>query len=764
MITLRQLIRYSLIGLLSSLGPGAGAQTLGEALNATNLTWTTGGASPWTVDTNTAEDGFASLTSGNSILGQNNWVQTTVTGPTVVSFWWKLASTSCTLSFYIGSSVQTTLSGSADWQWRNFFVPPGEQTLLWYFTQNSSGIQFPNKAWLDMVALTNPISPLIVLQPTNQTISAGDPVGFTATVSGTEPISCQWQQNGANVYAATQSSYAISDGQVAQAGDYRLIVSNQAGGATSQVATLTVIPMAPVFTTQPVSRGAPPGAKVTFNSAAKGSEPLALQWYLNGAAIPYATFTTRSVTVNSNNYGNYWVVASNVVGSCTSAVATLDYSPVVDWSDYNSATDIPSGTTNIVAVAAGDAHAIALRADGTVVCWGSNTSGQTDIPPDATNIVCIAAGSTHSLAVRRDGVVKQWGQIIFTGISNAPPDATNIVSVAPGPGAQHALALRADGTVREWGHVLYASWVNPSATNDPPPDATNVVSLAAGAFHSLAVRGDGTLVAWGDNSGGQLNIPASASNVVAVSCGWYHSLALRADGRLVGWGGACGPGDCPRTVPTTATNIVSFACGGYSPDLAVRADGKLVQLIGLAPSWATNFAAVASGSSTAYGLVAAGPPKVTSPLANRSVVAGKTAYFYATAVGAWPLRYQWQLNGTNLPGATNVILAVTNALPAKAGVYSVLVSNAVGSASSQGATLTVLPTQAQIVATSITSSNGQFVLKATSPAGYVWMLQASVNLHNWSDVASATNASGAMTFTVAAADFDRCYFRLRLVQ
>lgn len=46
---------------------------------------------------------------------------------------------------------------------------------------------------------------------------------------------------------------------------------------------------------------------------------------------------------------------------------------------------------------------MALRADGTVVAWGDNSYGETNVPPWATNIVGIAAGSEHSLAVPGGG-------------------------------------------------------------------------------------------------------------------------------------------------------------------------------------------------------------------------------------------------------------------------------------------------------------------------------------------------------------------------
>ena len=62
-----------------------------------------------------------------------------------------------------------------------------------------------------------------------------------------------------------------------------------------------------------------------------------------------------------------------------------------------------------VNLAAGNEHSLALRPDGSVVCWGRNGYGQA--PPDGIpgDFVAIAAGEFHSLALRRDGSIACWG-------------------------------------------------------------------------------------------------------------------------------------------------------------------------------------------------------------------------------------------------------------------------------------------------------------------------------------------------------------------
>ena len=59
-----------------------------------------------------------------------------------------------------------------------------------------------------------------------------------------------------------------------------------------------------------------------------------------------------------------------------------------------------------------------------------------------------------------------------------------------------------------------------------PAGLTNVVAVTAGDFNTLALLANGSVVGWGDNSYGQLNVPATATNAVAIASGYYHSLAL----------------------------------------------------------------------------------------------------------------------------------------------------------------------------------------------------------------------------------------------
>jgi hypothetical protein len=138
---------------------------------------------------------------------------------------------------------------------------------------------------------------------------------------------------------------------------------------------------------------------------------------------------------------------------------------------------LPSGLTNIVAIAAGENHDLVLKRDGTVVTWGWNGWNQTNLPPGLTNIAAIGAGGDDNLAVTTNGTVICWGRDNFSQ-APAPPSLTNAQAVCGG--TDHNLALRKNGTVTAWGR-------NQSSQTTVPPGLTNVIAIAAGLEVSLAL-------------------------------------------------------------------------------------------------------------------------------------------------------------------------------------------------------------------------------------------------------------------------------------
>jgi uncharacterized repeat protein (TIGR03803 family) len=108
-------------------------------------------------------------------------------------------------------------------------------------------------------------------------------------------------------------------------------------------------------------------------------------------------------------------------------------------------------------------------------------------------------------------------------------------------------------------------------------------------------------------------------------------------------------------------------------------------------------AAGAVTSDAAYLTIVPWRPAFATQPADQTALPGQTVTFSATVAGSKPLFFQWRKNGTNLfdasriSGANTTALVISNVVPGDAGSYTLAVSNALGSAASTNAVLTVTP-------------------------------------------------------------------------
>ena len=116
----------------------------------------------------------------------------------------------------------------------------------------------------------------------------------------------------------------------------------------------------------------------------------------------------------------------------------------------------------------------------------------------------------------------------------------------------------------------------------------------------------------------------------------------------------------------------------------------------------------------------------------------------ASASGSAPLAWQWQWKGTNVAGATNSTLALTNIQTAQAGSYTLTVTNLAGSATSSNAVLSVVPLRIDSAAS---SNNAPLQLTITGAPGPGYAVEVSDDLTNWTILTSFTNISGVVEFT-----------------
>ena len=136
------------------------------------------------------------------------------------------------------------------------------------------------------------ITPTIVTNPVNQTVTAGQSASFGVLATGIPAPTYQWQHAGTNLSGATASTLNIASATVDNAGSYAVIVSTPAGSATSSTATLTVNPLT---------------VTVTANGQTKvyGTMDPALTYTYNPALLMGDSFSGGLSRAMGENVGSY---------------------------------------------------------------------------------------------------------------------------------------------------------------------------------------------------------------------------------------------------------------------------------------------------------------------------------------------------------------------------------------------------------------------------------------------------------------------------
>lgn len=156
-------------------------------------------------------------------------------------------------------------------------------------------------------------------------------------------------------------------------------------------------------------------------------------------------------------------------------------------------------------------------------------------------------------------------------------------------------------------------------------------------------------------------------------------------------------------IPATGTALQSV----MSSNLPAVSTGNNANGLGNVDAQNGFFAFGAPGNGVSLyklGFITTAPPQCSAAETSATIIAGYNEAMTCTASGSNPLSYQWYFN-TNTPvtGATNSVFTITNIQTANDGVYSVIVTNLYGSATSYLARVTVLPNGASLMTTQIWS-------------------------------------------------------------
>jgi uncharacterized delta-60 repeat protein len=613
-----------------------------------------------------------------------------------------------------------------------------------------------------VLTVNNPGPPVIVSPPTNQAAVVGETVMFIVVVDGTLPLSYQWRFNGTNIPEATNTSLALTNFQLSQAGNYTVLVTNALGSVLSSNAVLTM---------------ANPGTPDSFNPG------------VNGTVYCTAVQADGKILVG----GSYTMLS----GQSHRCIGRLNADGTLD-TNFNSGTDL-------------FVNSLVVQADGKILVGGGFTTlnGQSRsrigrLNADGTLDTSFNPGANDyviSLVEQADGKILVGGWFGTLGgqsrshIGRLNADGT--LDSGFNPGADDvvpSLAVQADGKILVGGDFTmlggqsrsYIGRLNADGTLDSGfnPGADDVVlSLAVQADGKILVGGDFTMLGGQSCSHiGRLNTDGTLDTTFNPEADSpVFSLALQADGRILVGGYFTTLGGQSRSriglLNADGTLDTTFNPGADSTvySLALQADGKILvggdfttlggrsrSYIGrLTPTafstqnltfngssttwrrggsspevWRTSFDGSTNGASwvalgtgtrvaggwrldglvwptngylRARGFVSGGvyngsggsvetitettncPASIFSQPINQTVKVGDTAMFSVNADGTLPVSYQWCFNGTDLAGATNTTLTLTNVHPQQAGNYAVLVTNIYGSILSSNAVLVVTP-------------------------------------------------------------------------
>lgn len=217
-----------------------------------------------------------------------------------------------------------TFSGVYSWQTNDFLLTyqtPTNGTYELRFTINTvPGVQ--TSAGPFSLTLGDNLPPRIQFQPGGGAFVVGQNISALGVGAIGFNLNYQWYQNGTAVSGATRSSHAFLPMTADKAGEWQVVVTNELGAATSQVALIEVATV-PVITQDPQPASGFEGGTATFTAAATGGG-LNYEWQFNGRAAGHPNSPSLTLSnLTATLAGFYSVRVFNNAGSTTSAAVRL---------------------------------------------------------------------------------------------------------------------------------------------------------------------------------------------------------------------------------------------------------------------------------------------------------------------------------------------------------------------------------------------------------------------------------------------------------
>jgi pectate lyase len=564
-------------------------------------------------------------------------------------------------------------------------VQDGDAGTYTVVVTNAAGSATSEGAALNV---THIVPPTVTTQPASQTANVGSNVVFTVAAAGTAPF-YQWQKNGSDITGANGPSLALSNVQLSDAADYSVEVSNDAGVATSDPATLTVV--------------VPPSEflRERFADATRATQnlPASADWFTSSGSNNFTATTGQATQIvsSSRTLLTYFTNSSAApVTVATGQTLTLDF--VAQFTGFDTGASVGS-TTFSVGLLRSVANPAGTSGTGFIPVGSPNTNARVsgDFGSNSSSAFNNYGGYAAMTYAGQSGAATPVKLYARTGANTSLLNSTSPYTQFTTGGtvsASSAMTVNTD----------YRGTLSLENTGSGVRVTYTLKEAATGAvlMNYSATQAAGSFTQF-DTAAFYLSKASASAN--------YNLVIKSAD---VSLGGSADLGDAPSITTQPVSQTVS---AGANVSFTVAAEGtaplsyqwqkngspingataSTLNLTNVQGADSGNYRAVVSNaagsaaSTTAVLNVLTGPvaPAITSQPASQTVVTGGSALFGVIATGTAPLSYQWYKDGSPITGATTSSLSLSNVQHADEGGYSVVVNNAAGTATSNTATLGV---------------------------------------------------------------------------
>lgn len=533
-------------------------------------------------------------------------------------------------------------------------------------------------------------APVITKDITNQTTTVGQTVTFSLMATGSLPLRFQWRRDGNAISNATSTNFTLFSAQFTDNGaQFSALVTNNFGMVTSSIATLSVaadntpptvvkVGNTPDLMQVKVSfseRVSPGSATNVFNyQLDSGANVLSAVLQPNGSNVTLNVSTLVEGTFYTLLVSDIFDLANNVIQPNPAQVAfEAALPPMITVQPQSQAVNPGDSVVFFVSVSGTEPYSYQ---------WykGNNAlAGATDSDFSVTNIQAQQLGNYYAVISNPGGVVTSAVAQLSFAVSytlNLPSGYSFVANQLRNP--QQGFPIPPDGTTAFKWNVTQQKFDGALTYFDFGDPTMN------GWYDGQGLLTNFTLV---PGEGGIINLPSAAS--------------LTFVGQII-----------PPVLPVSLApgfNLLSAQVpkkADYSDIVGPPQEGSIVYRFrpGRDPNFAddNNF----SINYFRFGVWHDGPPVAnvgesvfvsqmspvvitTQPTDHTNVPPGQSVTFSVSATGTPPIRYQWRLNGTAIPGATNPDYVINPVAPANAGTYSVAVGNAVGDIISDKVRLTL---------------------------------------------------------------------------